>query len=400
MARTVLVNAGPWVAVPPPGYGGIEQVLATLIPELRARGVRVWLCAVGGSTVEVDRLIPTFEHGMLEHITGPYNQMMGIAHAHMRRVVDVLEVARGEIDLVHDNLEVVGAAMLAAMGRQAPPVLQTLHWDLRKHPDFYGAFDGRRRAFFNTVSLPQMKTAPANLRRQIVAAIPLATRVEATPFQPVKGDTFLVLARFAAFKGQDVAARICRERGWRCDLAGPVAGRPDAQALERALSDPSAGARSAPDVQYFLERVRPQLDGCAVRWIGTITGAAKFERLGTARALLCPISWDEPGATNVVEALACGTPVIGMRRGALPSLIEHGVTGFLARDETEFAHYMDRAHELDPAACRRAAEERFTAGRMAEAYLAAYDDVIRRSARARPGAHAGVRAAAHGSHAT
>jgi glycosyltransferase involved in cell wall biosynthesis len=89
---------------------------------------------------------------------------------------------------------------------------------------------------------------------------------------------------------------------------------------------------------------------------------------------------EERGATNVVEALACGTPVIGMRRGALPSLIEHGVTGFLARDETELPGYMGRAHELDPVACRRAAEERVRAGRMAEAYLAAYEDVIRRAA--------------------
>jgi glycosyltransferase involved in cell wall biosynthesis len=319
---------------------------------------------------------------MLEHITGPYNQMMGIAHAHMHRVVALLNDARGEIDLVHDNLEVVGAATLTAMGRRAPPALQTLHWDLRKHPDFYRAFDGGGRVFFNGVSEPQVTTAPASLRRQIVAAIPLATRVDATPFEPVKGDTFLVLARFTAFKGQDVAARICRARGWRCDLAGPVAGLPDAEALERVLADPAASAHATPDLEYFVGRVRPQLDGRLVRWIGSIAGAAKLERLGRARALLCPISWEEPGATNVVEALACGTPVIGMRRGALPSLVEHGVTGFLAGDERELARYMARAGEIDPAACRRAAEERFTAGRMAEAYLDAYEDVARRSRRA------------------
>jgi glycosyltransferase involved in cell wall biosynthesis len=304
--------------------------------------------------------------------------MMGIAHAHMHRVVSLLENARDEIDLVHDHLEVVGAATLAAMGRRAPPALQTLHWDLGKHPDFYGGFDGRGRVFFNGVSEPQVMTAPANLRRQIVAAIPLATLVEATPFEPTKGETFLVLARFAAFKGQDVAARICREHEWGCDLAGPVAGIPDAEALERALADPAAPAHGAPDVQYFLGRVRPHLDG-VVRWIGSITGAAKLERLGRARALLCPISWEEPGATNVVEALACGTPVIGMRRGALPSLVEHGVTGFLADDEPELIRYMARAGEIDPAACRRAAEERFTAGRMAEAYLSAYERVALQS---------------------
>ena len=379
MPQTVLINAGPWVAVPPPGYGGIENVLATLIPELRARGVRVWLCGVGASAIEVDRLIPSFPHGMLAHITGPYNQMMGIAHAHMRAVASALDQARGEVDVVHDNLEVVGASMLAAMGRRAPPVLQTLHWDLGKHPDFYAGFDGGGRVFFNGVSESQVLTAPANLRRQIVAAIPLATHVDATPFEPVKGDTFLVLARFATFKGQDVAARICREHGWRCDLAGPVAGIPHAEALERALAE-APPARS-PDLDYFLGRVRPQLGGRSVRWIGSITGAEKLARLGRARALLCPISWEEPGATNVVEALACGTPVIGMRRGALPSLVEHGVTGFLAGDERELAGYMARAGEIDPEACRRAAEERFTADRMADAYLDAYADVVRRARR-------------------
>jgi glycosyltransferase involved in cell wall biosynthesis len=385
MPLTVLINAGPWVPVPPPGYGGIENVLATLIPELRARGTRVWLCAVGSSTLEVDRFIPSFEQGMLEHITGPYNQMMGIAHAHMQHVVEVLEHARGAVDLVHDHLEVVGPSTLAAMGTRSAPALQTLHWDLRKHPDFYGSFDGRGRVFFNGVSEPQVRTAPANVRRQTVAAIPLATPVDATPFQPVKGEDFLVLARFTDFKGQDVAARICREHGWRCDLAGPVAGLPDLEALERALADGAGG----PDVRYFLERVQPLLDGELVRWIGSVTGAPKLERLGRARALLCPISWEEPGATNVVEAFACGTPVIGMRRGALPALIEHGVTGYLADDETEFAGYMARAGEIDPAACRRAAEERFGAGRMAEAYLDAYAQVIARSNRARPGSRAG-----------
>src|ERR687893_421499 len=100
MARlTVLVNAGPWLPVPPPGYGGIENVVATLVPALRARGAPVVLCAAAGAMRE------------------------------------------GGIDVVHDHLEVVGLSTLAAMGDAIPPVLHTLHWDLHKHPDFYGRFD-------------------------------------------------------------------------------------------------------------------------------------------------------------------------------------------------------------------------------------------------------------------
>lgn len=377
MPLTVLLNAGPWLPVPPAGYGGIENVIATLVPELRARGVRVWLCAAAGSRLEVDRLVPALAEPMFEHIAGPYNRMMGIAHAHMQHVVGVLREAGDEIDLVHDHLEVVGASVLAAMG-SAPPALQTLHWDLGKHPDFYRAIDGRGRVFFNGVSRSQVERAPENLRNQTLAAIPLATEVEAVPFQPQKGPAFLVLARITPLKGQHIAAGVCRARGWGCDIAGPVAGKPDRHALEAALLDRAPGLATDADVRYFRDEVEPRL-GDGVRWIGSLTGSRKLAVLGAAKALLCPITWEEPGATNVVEALACGTPVVGMRRGALPELIEHGVTGFLADDEEQFAAYCQRVGELDPHACRKAAEERFTAGAMADAYLTVYQEVIRRA---------------------
>lgn len=377
MPTTVLMNAGPWLPVPPDGYGGIENVLATLVPELRARGVRVVLCGVGTSALDVDRLVATFPAPMFAHLTGPYNQMMGIAHAHMGEVVRFLRSGQEEIDLVHDHLEVVGPSVLAAMGEAAPPVLQTLHWDLKKHPDFYGRFDGAGRIWFNGVSDDQLSHAPEALRRQALGAIPLATPLEAMPFQPDKGDAFLVLGRLCEVKGQDVAARICRERGWRLDLAGPVAGCADAAALDAALDGPSA---SLPDVRYYLERVRP-LEGDGVRWIGSVSGAAKAELIGRARALVSPIRWSEPGGTAIVEALACGTPVVVTRRGAMGMLIEHGVTGFLADDEAELPGLLARVGEIDPAACRRAAEERFSAGAMAEAYLERYAEVLRRTAR-------------------
>lgn len=377
---TVLVNAGPWLRVPPGGYGGIENVLATLVPELRKRGVRVVLAGVAGSTLEVDRLVETTPEPMFAHIAGPYNQMMGIAHAHMARVVQALHDEGDAIDLVHDHLEVVGPSVLAAMGPDCPPVLQTLHWDLAKHPDFYEAFDGGGRIFFNGVSDRQLERAPENLRRQALGAVPLAASLDELPFQPEKHDAFLVLGRFTEVKGQDVAARICAERGWRLDMAGPVGGSPDPAALDAALAEPASEVGRSADVRYYLERVRP-LEDDRIRWIGSVNGPRKAELIGRARALVTPVRWDEPGATAVVEALACGTPVVAMRRGALGTLVEHGVTGFLADAEEELSGLLARVGEIDPAACRRAAEERFSAGTMAEAYLGLYAEVLRRTAR-------------------
>jgi glycosyltransferase involved in cell wall biosynthesis len=377
---TVLIDAGPWLTVPPDGYGGIENVVATLVPPLRRRGPRVVLCAAAGSTLEVDALIETVPRPMFEHIAGPYNQMMGIAHGHMRRVVEALRELGDEVELVHDHLEVVGPSVLAAMGPAAPPVLQTLHWDLRKHPDFYAGFDGRGRIFFNGVSDAQIARAPPNLRRQALGAVPLAVDTTEVPFQPAKGDTFLVLGRICEIKGPDLAAKACRQGGWRLDLAGPVGGAPDPGALQRGLADPQSGLAGNADVRFYLDRVRPLEDGTQIRWVGSLTGAHKLEVVGRARALVAPVRWDEPGGTAIVEALACGTPVVGLRRGALPMLIEHGVTGFLADRPDELVELLDRVGEIDPAACRQAAEERFSAEAMADAYLALYRTVLDRTA--------------------
>ena len=130
MTMTVLVNAGPWLSVPPSGYGGIENVLAALVPELRKRGVRVVLATVGSSTLPVDERIDVFPDGRFADLQRPYNRVCGIAAAHLHRVVRELH-RRDDVVLVHDHQEAFGLTVLAALGPTAPPVLHTLHWDLR-----------------------------------------------------------------------------------------------------------------------------------------------------------------------------------------------------------------------------------------------------------------------------
>ena len=381
MRLTVLMNAGPWLPVPPKGYGGIENVVATLVPELRRRGVRVLLASVGTSSLPADELIWCFRQGQFERLAAPYAQVVGVTHAHMQHLVQVLRTRR-EVDLVHDHLEVVGAATLAALGQDGPPALQTLHWDLRKHPEFYGSFDGGGRVFFNGVSRQQLGDAPPRLREQVLGAVDLAVPLERYPFRAGKEGWFLALGRITPAKGQDVAARTCKELGERLVIAGPVAGIPDPAALAARLAHPGSPHHTYQDVRFYLDAVRPFEDGERIRWVGTVRGGEKLELLSRAKALLMPLRWSEPGGTAAIEALACGTPVVALRRGALAGIVEHGVTGFLADDEQELAEYLRCVDGIDPAACRRAAEERFSAPVMADRYLELYREVLSRAGRA------------------
>ncbi|MBT2230160.1 glycosyltransferase [Nonomuraea sp. NEAU-A123] len=374
----VLVNAGPWLPVPPPGYGGIENVVATLVPALRERGVRVVLASVGSSTLEVDELISVFDEGQFAELQKPYNQVMGLAHAHQARVA--LELGRrDDLDLVHDHLEVVGPAVLSALG--GPPVLHTLHWDLRKHAAFYGAFP--QSIAVNGVSHSQLARAPAALRAASLGAIHLATPLADRDLRTERGEHFIAMGRICGLKGTHVAARICQKLGLPLVLAGPVSGLNTPAELEAVVQDPDHPLNGHPDVRYHVHAVTPYLDGDLVSWVGSVGGQTRDELYASARAALFPIQWDEPGGTAVVEALALGVPPVGLRRGCLPEIIDHGRTGFLADTEEELAEWMLRVDELDPEECRREARRRFSPAVMADRYLELYGEVRRTRAAAR-----------------
>lgn len=373
----VLVNAGPWLPVPPDGYGGIEAVVATLVPELRYAGVHVTLATVGPSSIEADAYLRPLAEPRFRSIAMPYNQVSGIAHAHMHGIVDAIRDGAAW-DLIHDHLEVVGPAVLGAMGSAAPPVLQTLHWDLRKHADFYSTFDGRGRVCFAAVSQSQLERAPEPLQRQVMGVVPLAAP-SALEVQVDKADHALVLARITRDKGQDIAARACRRAGVPLVLAGPVAGFNDPAELDRQLAAGSPGLADHPDVRFFQEEVRPLLDGGDIRWIGGVSGEAKERVLRSARALLTPNRWAEPGATGVVEALSRGIPVIGTPLGVLPSLVDHGRTGYLAADEDDLVRYLGELEAIDPQDCRDAAAG-WTPRTMARRYLDLYEKLIEKAA--------------------
>jgi glycosyltransferase involved in cell wall biosynthesis len=377
----VLMDAGPWLPVPPRGYGGLENVVATLTDELRARGHTVVLAAAGDSELAADGLVSAFATGQFPHLAGPYPQVVGIAHAHEQavlRTIDEHADAGVPFDVVHTHVEVVGPAVLRAAG---PPVVATLHWDLGRNAAFYDVFDGRGRVFFAGVSDTQLARAPGSLRRQVLGAVPLSVPVPDEPPLPssARSDFVLLLARLCELKGVDTALRACRDAGLPLVLAGPVAGMPDAAALAAALADPHHPVHTHPDLPWFTEHVQPLLDGERARWIGSVAGTEKDRLVREARAVLFPIRWEEPGGTAVCESLAAGTPVVAMARGCLPSLVDHGRTGFLATDEAGFTAALGRIAEIDPAVCAAEARRRFAPAVMASRYEELYSDAARRA---------------------
>ncbi|MEU4479093.1 glycosyltransferase [Micromonospora sp. NPDC023966] len=378
MTLTVLMNAGPWLSVPPPGYGGIENVVATLVPELRKLGVRVVLASVESSTLPVDEKIAVFPDGQFHALQRPYNQVCGVSQAHLNGVVRALH-SRDDIDLVHDHVEAVGLATLAAMGPDGPPALHTLHWDLAKHPELYGNLDGGDRVRVNGVSAAQLARAPRALQQHSVGHVhlstPLAVDADRRPTAE-KGEHVVILGRINPGKGQDLGVRLARKVGFPLVLAGPVGPYHRPEDLAAAGDE----ARQNPDVRFFYDEVAPHVDGDLVRWVGTVAGQERDDLVAGARASLFPLRWEEPGGTAVVESLALGTPVVATARGCLPELIEHGRTGLLTTHEEELGDLVLAAGLLDDDECRREAAARFTPELMARRYVELYEGVRRLAA--------------------
>jgi len=202
-------------------------------------------------------------------------------------------------------------------------------------------------------------------------ATPLAAGADRRPPAEKAGHA-VVIGRITAGKGQHLAARLARECGFDLVLAGPVG--PYRQPAD--LTAAGAAAAANPDVRYWEDEVRPLVDGDRVRWIGTVTGQERNSLVASARAALFPLQWEEPGGTAVVEALALGTPAVGLARGCLPELVEHGRTGWLAKSPDDLAALIHAAGRIDPRECREQAARRFTPAVMAARYADLYEQVI------------------------
>lgn len=337
--------APPWIPVPPPGYGGIEQVIALLAAELTERGREVTLFAAPGTRSSADVLSP---------LEGPHPdeiQMSVYEADHVASAFARVDEADPPFDVIHDNC---GFTAFAFADRIDTPVLHTLHGPFTDETSaFYARHAGKASAV--ALSRYQAEQAPDGL--EIVAVIGNPIVVADFPFREEKDGYVLWIGRFNDDKGPQRAIAAAREAGVPLVLAGPV--QPGQE-------------------EFFAREVEPHLDGDGIRYVGEV-GEDKLELYAGAKALLMPIRWPEPFGLVMTEAMACGTPVIAFPEGSAGELVLDGETGFVVEDEHEMAAAVARVGEIDPKRCRESTRERFDVEAVAAAYERAYEAVSRRA---------------------
>jgi glycosyltransferase involved in cell wall biosynthesis len=324
-------------AIPPKLYGGTERVVSWLTEELIGLGHEVTLFASGDSVTSA-------------HLEAVWPRALRLDGAvrdpnalHMLLLERVYQRA-GDFDFLHCHLDYYPFSLFS---RQPTPFVTTLHGrlDLAEHQPVFDAFSS-----IPVVSISNSQRRPlpqANWVRTVHHGLP---ETLLTP-KPIKPSYFAFLGRIAPEKGIDRAIRIAEHCGVPLKVAAKV---------------------DKTDREYFDEQIKPMMKPGNVEFIGEISDHEKSEFLSGAIVLLVPIDWPEPFGLVMIEAMACGTPVIAFNRGSVPEVIDDGVTGFIVEDETGAIGAVDRLGHLSRAKIRQRFEERFTSRRMAQDYLSVY----------------------------
>jgi len=324
-------------AVPPKLYGGTERVVSYLAEELVAQGHEVTLFASGDSVTsarlkpvwpEALRLSPTLSDTNAPHVL-------------------LIETARreaGDFDIMHFHVDYWPFSLF---DRQRTPFVTTLHGRLDS-PELQPVFDAFPHVPIVSISDAQRRPLP---RAHYVGTVYHGLPEDLLTPQPLCQDYLAFLGRITPEKGPDKAIRIARACGIPLKIAAKV---------DRV------------DQSYFEAVIRPMLAGGGVEMVGEINDRQKPEFLSGAIGLLMPIDWPEPFGLVMIEAMACGTPVIAFNCGSVPEIVEHGLTGFIVEDEQGAAAAVKQLASLSRSAVRARFESRFTARRMAEDYLDVY----------------------------
>jgi glycosyltransferase involved in cell wall biosynthesis len=334
-----------WFPVPPTGYGGTEWIVSLLADGLADAGQDVTLFASGDSRTKA-KLSYVYAEAP-SHLIG--RSLPEIHHA-----LACFERA-DEFDVINEHSGPPGAALGGAV---STPVVHTLH----------GPLDGEAGPIYEQIArvAPQVGMISISINQRKpkpdlpwVANVPNALDFSLYPSKPHRGDYLLFLGRMSPDKGAHRAVAVAMNAGVPLKIAGK--------------------RREPKEREYFEQYVQPHL-GNGIEYLGEVTHGEKVELLQNARATLFPIEWEEPFGLVMIESMACGTPVIATRRGAVPEVIvENGRGGIVVDDYREMPGKLEEADEMDPLECRTYAEERFSRERMVSDYMDAYRAAIERS---------------------
>ncbi|CCD86266.1 conserved protein of unknown function [Bradyrhizobium sp. ORS 285] len=330
-------------SVPPKLYGGTERVVAWLVDALVELGHEVTLFASGDSSTRAT-LFPVCPQAL--RLGRPRSDPNAALAAQLELISD----CASQFDVIHAHIDWLHLPML---GRTGVPFVTTMHGRLDL-PGLPAVVDRFQDACFVSISDHQ--------RRPLAGAKWCGTVYHGLPIEQFSasfapGSYLAFLGRLTADKGPEDAIRIARAARMPLRIAAKI---PRAEG------------------GYFREKIEPQIDGKQIQLVGEVGDDAKQPFLAGAAALLFPIRWPEPFGLVMIEAMACGTPVIAYHSGSVPEVIDHGVTGFIVESETQAVEAVERLAQLDRRRVRARFEERFTAERMARDYLRHYHSLAAR----------------------
>jgi glycosyltransferase involved in cell wall biosynthesis len=337
----IALLAPAWFAVPPVRYGGIEWVVSILADGLVDHGHNVTLYAAGDSQTKA-RLVTAYDE--------PPSYRIGMSLPDLHHTLTCLEQA-DDYDVVHDH----SGPLACALGQTiSTPFCHTVHGPLTGEPGLVYAQIARVSPRVRLISLSENQRTP-HPELNWLATCYNAIDLDSYPIHPSNDGYLLFLGRMSPDKGAGNAVRVARECGLPLLLAGKI-------------HDPI-------EHEYFDAAVRPYL-GNGIEYVGEVSHNEKVKLLQKAAVTVFPIQWPEPFGLVMVESMACGTPVLATRLGAVPEVVEHGRSGLVVDTINEMAACIPALLALDPVGVRAVAEERFSATRMVDAYEQAYERLL------------------------
>src|SRR3989304_8634051 len=344
----ILVVTPPFITLPAAGHGGTERIAEGMINEFLRRGHEVTLLGAGKNKTEAKyiQVFPkTISEQKFDSAFVEQSRPLRIETAYIAKVMKYLVDHDGEFKVVFNHMR-GNFLMLPLANFLKTPIISTLHLPLFDEVvDVLSQFE-----ITNMVTISNAQRKPAKGKVNFLATIYNGLNLEELPFNESPKNYFFYMGAIGEHKSPHLAVEACKLAHVNLTLAGGKIREP-----------------------YFSQKVKPLIDNKKIKFVGEVQGVQRVELLKNAKGLLMPITWEEPFGLVMIEAMACGTPVIGFNHGAMSEVVSDGKTGFVVQDIQGMVRAIGKLSQISRQACRELVKEKFTYQKMVDEYLNAYE---------------------------